>query len=113
MRRLLASLALLSVVSLTGCAGGAASSGANGEAKSSPTAQVNAARAEAEAQEHKLSDLRQEKADLEAQLEGKSAPATSTPAAAPAATPAPAPAAMSAPAKSASPAPAASGKSSN
>jgi hypothetical protein len=111
MRRLLASLAVLSVVSLTGCAGGAASSGANGEAKSSPTAQVNAARAEAEAQEHKLSDLRQEKADLEAQLEGKSAPATSTPAAAPAATPAPA--AMSAPAKSASPAPAASGKSSN
>jgi hypothetical protein len=108
MRRLLASLALLSVVSLTGCAGGAASSGANGEVKSSPTAQVNAARAEAEAQERKLSDLRQEKADLEAQLEGKSAPATSTPAPETAATPAPAKSASPAPA-----APAAPAKSSN
>jgi len=90
MRRLLAISAVLSVVTLTGCAGGAASSGANGETKSSPTAQVNAARAEAEAQEHKLSDLRQEKADLEAQLEGKSAPSAPTPAPAAATTPAPA-----------------------
>lgn len=87
MRRLLASLAVFSVVSLTACGGGASSSGVNGgSSKASPTAEVNAARAEAEAQEHKLADLRQEKADLEAQLEGKAAPA---PAAAPAsATPA-------------------------
>jgi len=84
MRRLLASLAVLSVVSLTACGGGAASSGVNGgSTKANPTAEVNAARAEAEAQERKLADLRQEKADLEAQLEGKAVPA-------PAATPAPA-----------------------
>ena len=85
MRRLLASLAVLSVVSLTACGGGAASSGVNGggSSKANPTAEVNGARAEAEAQERKLSELRQEKSDLEAQLEGKAAPA-------PAATPAPA-----------------------
>jgi hypothetical protein len=89
MRRLLASLAVISVVSLTACGGGAASSGVNGgSSKSNPTAEVNSARAEAEAQERKLSDLRQQKADLEAQLEGKAAPA-------PTATPAP----VSAPAK--------------
>ncbi len=94
MRRLLASLAILSVVSLTACGGGAASSGVSGgSTKANPTAEVNAARAEAESQERKLADLRQEKADLEAQLEGKAAPA-------PAATPAPvvAPAAPAAPA---------------
>lgn len=85
MRRLLASLAVLSVVSLTACGGGAASSGVSGgSTKANPTAEVNAARAEAEAQERKLADLRQQKADLEAQLEGKSAPAAA--AAAPAKT---------------------------
>ena len=82
MRRLLASFSVLTFVALSACGGGAASSGSRGASKPSPTEEVNNARAEAEAQEHKLSELRQDKADLEAQLEGKAAPA---PAAAPAA----------------------------
>lgn len=87
MRKLLATISVLSVISLTACGGGAASSGVSGgAAKPTPSAEIDAARAEAEAQEKKLSELRQEKAELEAQLEGKSAPAAST---APAATPAP------------------------
>jgi len=85
MRRLLASLSVLSFLALSACGGGAASSGtAGGGGKTNPTAEVNSARAGAEAQERKLSELRQDKADLEAQLEGKAAPAAA-PTAAPAA----------------------------
>ncbi len=92
MRKLLATLSVLSIVSLTACGGGAASSGVGGGSsaprKADKNAEVDAARAEAEAQEKRLSELRAEKAELEALLEGKAAPAASTPA--PAAAPAPA-----------------------
>jgi hypothetical protein len=108
MRHLLATVAILSIVSLTACGGGAASSGvgggAAGSSKPNPSAEVDAARADAETQEKTLSGLRQEKSDLEAQLEGNSAPAAAqTPAATP--TPAAAPAAKdtSAPAETQKP----------
>lgn len=74
MRRIALVLSLVSAVSLVGC-GGSAAGGAAAPKKGAITAEVNAARAEAEAQEQKLSQLRQEKAELEAQIEGKSAPA--------------------------------------
>lgn len=73
MRRIAIVVSLISAVSFVGCGGSAATSAS--PKKGAVTAEVNAARAEAEAQEQKLSQLRQEKAELEAQIEGKSAPA--------------------------------------
>ncbi len=73
MQRFAIVLLSIAFVGLVGCGGGAASSGMS--LKAGPSAEVQAARAEAEAQERKLSELRQEKAELEAQLEGATAPA--------------------------------------
>jgi hypothetical protein len=103
-------LSLAGSVVLTGCAGSKPSEGSETKApvkkKAELEAEILKARQEAEAQEKKLTELREEKAALEAELERKNNPTAAVPASA--ATPAPAAAkvdsAKAAPAKAATPA---------
>ena len=98
-------LSLAGSVVLTGCAGSKPGEGTETKApvkkKAELEAEILKARQEAEAQEKKLTELREEKAALEAELERKNNPTSAAPA--PVAAPA-APAAKADSAKAAAPA---------